>query len=312
VIGSKNYGVRLMGTNHVFRENNLVAGNTGLELDYLANSVIVSNNITNTNRWPLRLFEASGNRIFHNNIINYGWPVKNEEFSANIWDDDYPSGGNFWSNYTGVDEKSGPNQDQPSSDGIGDTPYIIDEGNLDRYPLMKPFKEIVNVAIINFPVCRTAIGQGYTIAIEVAVENQGNSMENVDITVYANTTAVDTKSVMLISQSLTIVTFAWNTTGFAKGKYSISVIAKPVPCETEIADNKLTYGRQVKLVIPGDVNGDGIVNMQDIYTELILRFMSRLGDSNYSANSDINSDNVINYQDIYIAILHFMQTDSDS
>ena len=54
----------------------------------------------------------------------------------NIWDDDYPSGGNYWSDYTGVDEYSGPYQNETGSDGIGDTPYVIDENNQDNYPFM--------------------------------------------------------------------------------------------------------------------------------------------------------------------------------
>jgi hypothetical protein len=58
---------------------------------------------------------------------------------VNVWDDGYPSGGNYWSDYTGADVKSGPNQDLPGSDGIGDTPYIIDANNTDRYPLMNPY-----------------------------------------------------------------------------------------------------------------------------------------------------------------------------
>lgn len=33
----------------------------------------------------------------------------------------------------------GPNQDQLGSDGIGDTPYVIDANNQDRYPLMQPW-----------------------------------------------------------------------------------------------------------------------------------------------------------------------------
>ena len=54
------------------------------------------------------------------------------------WDAGYPSGGNFWSDYIGVDERSGSNQDQLESDGIGDTPYVIDASNSDKYPLMTP------------------------------------------------------------------------------------------------------------------------------------------------------------------------------
>jgi hypothetical protein len=52
----------------------------------------------------------------------------------NTWDDGYPSGGNYWSDYVGVDVEMGPNQDLPGSDGLGDTPYNIDASNTDHYP----------------------------------------------------------------------------------------------------------------------------------------------------------------------------------
>jgi len=57
----------------------------------------------------------------------------------NVWDDGYPSGGNYWSDYTGVDYYSGPYRNETGSDGIGDSLYIVDENNIDHYPLMGPF-----------------------------------------------------------------------------------------------------------------------------------------------------------------------------
>jgi parallel beta-helix repeat protein len=41
--------------------------------------------------------------------------------------------GNFWIGYSGVDA---------DGDGLGDTPYIIDESNNDSFPLMRPYKWI--------------------------------------------------------------------------------------------------------------------------------------------------------------------------
>jgi len=57
---------------------------------------------------------------------------------VNVWDYGYPSGGNYWSDYTGVDVYNGPNQNVPGSDGIGDSNYTINAINNDCYPLMGP------------------------------------------------------------------------------------------------------------------------------------------------------------------------------
>jgi len=59
--------------------------------------------------------------------------------SGNVWDDGYPSGGNYWSDYNGTDMLSGPYQNESGSDGIGDAAYAIDTNNIDRYPLMNPW-----------------------------------------------------------------------------------------------------------------------------------------------------------------------------
>jgi hypothetical protein len=145
-------------------------------------------------------------------------------------------------------------------------------------------------------------------SINATVANHGDCTETFNVTVYANTTIISQTEVTLASGNSTIITFTWNTTGFAKGNYTISAYVWPVQDEIDIDNNNLTDG-QVRVVTPGNVNGDGIVNMIDIYTELILRFMCKRGEPGYRANSDINDDGIINYQDIYIAIIYFMQTE---
>jgi parallel beta-helix repeat protein len=54
--------------------------------------------------------------------------------------------GNYWSNYNGTDLYSGQYQNVTGSDGIGDTPYVIDANNRDNYPLMGMFS-VFNVAV---------------------------------------------------------------------------------------------------------------------------------------------------------------------
>jgi hypothetical protein len=59
--------------------------------------------------------------------------------STNVWNDGYPSGGNYWSDYTDVDQYSGPYQNETGSDGIWDNPYPVDEYNVDYYPIVPEF-----------------------------------------------------------------------------------------------------------------------------------------------------------------------------
>ena len=86
-------------------------------------------------------FESNDNIIYHNSFVNNGVQFNYDaEFPCvNVWDNGYPSGGNYWSDYAGKDLFGGPYQNVTGSDGIGDTSHILDANNTDRYPLMKPY-----------------------------------------------------------------------------------------------------------------------------------------------------------------------------
>lgn len=78
--------------------------------------------------------------VHHNDFIQNREPINPYVCTRAFWDDGYPSGGNYYSDYTGLDEFSGPDQNISGSDGIGDLPYVHDSYLLyeDRYPLMSP------------------------------------------------------------------------------------------------------------------------------------------------------------------------------
>ena len=134
-----------------YSQNNIISFNNitghwseGIMMMQSSNNTFEGNNVIDNNQGITIGFQkgfSSGNKFFHNTIANRGKQVElgQGESEPIIWDNGYPSGGNYWSDYTGVDVKSGPAQDLPGSDGIGDTPYIIDANNIDRYPLMNPF-----------------------------------------------------------------------------------------------------------------------------------------------------------------------------
>jgi hypothetical protein len=102
---------------------------------------LVVGNLFINNSVGIRFWENYNNNnvFYHNTFKNNSQQVMG--VSDNIWDNGYPSGGNYWDDYNGTDWYSGLNQDIPGSDGIGDTPYTISGGtNVDRYPF-GPFVE---------------------------------------------------------------------------------------------------------------------------------------------------------------------------
>jgi parallel beta-helix repeat protein len=97
------------------------------------------NNINNNAEYGVLLSDSSDNLFYHNNFINNTNQVWFFGFNSDRWDDGYSAGGNFWSNYSCTDVKSGPVQNQTGSDGICDLPFTIDSKNIDHYPLEAPW-----------------------------------------------------------------------------------------------------------------------------------------------------------------------------
>jgi len=121
----------------------------GLTLFKSNDNLIVNNRISN-NSVGACFYQSNGNAFYHNSFVNNTIEVISNfyspfsppsgSYSRNVWDDDYPSGGNYWSNYTGTDLYSGYYQNETTSDGMGDAPYTIDANNTDNYPLVGMFQ----------------------------------------------------------------------------------------------------------------------------------------------------------------------------
>jgi parallel beta-helix repeat protein len=143
------YGINLAGV-----KDNRIIGNIisdcyghGIRITSSShNNIIKGNNIT-INEMGINL-EGTSNLIYHNNFINNINQASDSTNEGHPWNNVYPIGGNYWSDYIGVDKFKGPNQDIPGSDGIGDTNYTIDTDSIDHYPLMEPYKPLENYTIL--------------------------------------------------------------------------------------------------------------------------------------------------------------------
>jgi len=254
-------------------------------------------NIFQENNVAINLTESSIiNTIYWNNFIDNSVQVITET-SMNIWDNDYPDGGNYWSNHISTDLCSGPNQNEPGSDGIFDTQYTIVANNIDRYPLVKPFSPH-DIGITNITTSKTVVGQGYQLNMTAKILNYGINTETFTITIYAYTTAITQTQTTLTSRKSTTITFTWNTTGVAKGNYTISAYATPVSDETNTTDNTLIDGFVIVSCL-GDLNGDYIVDGQD-YQLVKIAVPSMPGSPKWNPNADLNDDGIVDGQDFQI------------
>jgi parallel beta-helix repeat protein len=301
-------GCRLYLSNMVtIAQNNMTGNVEGLRVFVSNGNTVGDNNVMGNSQFGINMFNATGNKIYHNNLIDNSQSVRILSSSGNIWDDGYPSGGNYWSDYRGVDLYWGPNQDRAGSDGIGDTPYVLDADNKDFYPLMTRSR-FHDVALGGIALPSNEVYQGWICPVNVTVSDGGGYVENVSVTAYCSGSAIGTLTAynLTVGSSVTL-TLSWNTSSLQPcHTYNVKADVGAVPGETHVEDNVYEFG-SVKVKMVGDVNGDGKVNILDI-AAIATGFGFKLGGSRYRLNYDMNLDYVINIVDLSMAAKNFGAT----
>lgn len=157
-----------------FIQNNVMQYNedTGISLETSRENVIIENTIASNgfmgDYYPagISFSNSPENIICRNNFIDNIVPVSRHAGEAvasiNVWDNGYPSGGNYWSDY----EAKYPEAEELDDSGIWDAPHIIDEDNQDNYPLMEPWVPLPKT--INR--LKTRVGELW---LEGEIDNQG-------------------------------------------------------------------------------------------------------------------------------------------
>jgi nitrous oxidase accessory protein NosD len=129
-----------LSSNNTIRANLIQDCKAGIQLGMSHFNNFTENNVTSC-KYAISIYAGSSNNTFYcNNFMNNQVQCyethqptllsDGESYSVgNVWDNGQT--GNYWDNYTGVDE---------NGDGIGDTPYEVFDYMIDNYPVMEPLQ----------------------------------------------------------------------------------------------------------------------------------------------------------------------------
>jgi len=123
-ISKNDYGINILASDNGNITSNTIEQNiNGIYLDADSNFNLINENVIKDNTYGIKSYGYS-NLIFYNNFKNNQEQVFDD--GKNNWNTS--SEGNYWSDYNGIDA---------DGDGIGDTPYVINNDNKDYFPFIR-------------------------------------------------------------------------------------------------------------------------------------------------------------------------------
>jgi parallel beta-helix repeat protein len=305
------------------QRDNPFIGPTGIYLVESSNNSFTENTITG-NDYGIIPSWSLNNAFFHNNLLNNTVQADVVAGYVNTWNNGYPSGGNYWSDYAGVDLYNGPHQNETGSDGIGDTPYIIDENNQDNYPLMHPWAPAPPTVVANADVVPDTLnlkskGEWITCYIELP---EDHNVSAIDIsTVMLNDTIpvslldvpapepVPTEIGDYDSDGIPDLMVKFNRTMVSELVLSEDTTYSSVTLTVkgEISGTPFEGTDIVKVLFPGDVDDDGDVDWFD-FSLLAEAYGSNVDDVKYNWFADFNEDQNIDWFDFSILAEYYGKT----
>ena len=132
------YGIKIsdFSSYNTLTNNTLSNNDRGIHLESSSNNTLAHNNINSSNNYGVYLWESNNSLIFYNNIVNNSPNAYDTHPADNDWHHPILLEGNYWSDYTGVDDGSGTGKHAIAGDGIGDTDIPHPAEDYDFYPFM--------------------------------------------------------------------------------------------------------------------------------------------------------------------------------
>ncbi len=177
---------------------------------------------------------------------------------------------------------------------------------------------IRDIAVEDVSTFNDVVAQGFmigsteihiTMNVTVKVVNNGDFNETFTVGIYVDSVlAAPLQTVEnLTSHEERTLEFLWDTFGVSLGNHTLSASAEVLPGEANTENNTFVLG-PIKVIFPGDVNQDGIVDMHDAFV-LVQAFNAFYTDPvRYNHYADFNADGRIDMMDIGIWAVNFMRT----
>jgi len=171
------YTIELLNMKNNTVRNN---GGDGVYLSKVRYSTIENNTIS-SNNYGIRLYNSNSNLIFHNNLINNSENAYDSNPENNGWHHPILLEGNYWSDYTGVDDGSGIGKHAIAGDGIGDTEIPHPGPDYDYYPFMNESRWTwPKLNITQAHTDKAAYGLNETVTVSCVVKNETGVNISVD------------------------------------------------------------------------------------------------------------------------------------
>jgi len=300
---------------NIVASNYISNGGTGLQLWYSSYNHIFQNTIVNNSYGIKVQYYSNYSKIYHNNFINNSRQANQDESSLNFWDNDYPSGGNYWSDYVdlwlflAVDE---------NGDGIWDRPYFS-EYFIDRYPLVSPWGAgmPINASIYIDHNTLNLKGKGRWITAYIELP-EGYDVANVHVYSIRLNDAIpaDLEAPTEIgdydNDTITDLMVKFNRTAVCEYITSLNIEFGNVTLAISGRGYNVTLFEGSSIIkvssLLGDVNCDGIVDISDII-QAAASFDSKEGDPDWNPNANYAPPyNIIDIFDLVTIAIHYGQT----